>query len=70
VASDTASWLRVCASRYDRFATLTISSVNLIQSASVTGASRPFSQRRPGRSINCEASASAAAAFSISGHPV
>jgi hypothetical protein len=44
--------------------------VNLIQSGSVTGASRPFSHRSPGVSIHGDASAIAAAAFSITGHPV
>ena len=44
MASDTASWLRDCDSLYILRATAIMSSVYLIQSASVTGATRPFSQ--------------------------
>ncbi|MNC88420.1 hypothetical protein D3C83_42320 [compost metagenome] len=44
--------------------------MNLIQSGSVIGAARPFSQRSPGSISSAEASASAVVALSTAGHPV
>ena len=56
-------------SRLMRAATAIVSSVKRIQSGSLTGASRPFSQRISGVNISGEASASAMAALSTSSHP-